>query len=240
MQNNSKKTYYLLIKFGIIVISANKEKTMNNLALRNLTYGVYILSTTDSANKRYTGCVVNSVMQLTSSPITLAVSVNRDNYTNECIKQTKKFAVSILGERSNPQVIGTFGFKSGRDTDKFVNIQYEMREGMKVIADACSYLVCELTEVMEVGTHTVFIGKVIDCDNLTSDNAMTYAYYHKVIKGKTPPKAATYIPENKETDTEISYKCSVCGFVYRGDITKEPDSYTCPICGVSKDKFNKQ
>lgn len=211
---------------------------MNSVALRNLSYGVYVLSTADSANQRYTGCVVNSVMQLTSSPITIALSVNKDNYTNTCIKQTKKFAVSILGERSNPQVIGTFGFKSGRDTDKFLGIQYEMREGMKVIADACSYLVCEVTETVEVGTHTVFIAKVIDCDNLATDNPMTYAYYHKVIKGTTPPKAATYIQEDTAKENQ-NYKCSVCGYVFQGDITKMPDNYTCPICGVSKDKFIK-
>ncbi len=166
---------------------------MNNNVFRNLSYGVYIVSCFDG--EKYTGCTVNSIMQITSSPATIALSVNHDNYTNECISKTKKFAVSILSEKSNPISIGTFGFRSGRDTFKFANIPFEMKNEMPVIKDACGFLICEIIDKVETSTHTVFIANVTDGDILNSETPMTYAYYHNVIKGKSPKTAPTYIED---------------------------------------------
>ena len=90
---------------------------MNQNAVRKLSYGVYIISTLDG--ERPTGCVANSAMQITSSPATIAVSINHDNYTNECIKKSGKFALSIMSEEADPGIIGVFGFQSGKDTNKF-------------------------------------------------------------------------------------------------------------------------
>lgn len=166
---------------------------MNKNAFRQLSYGVYVVSTWDKG--RATGCTANSAMQITSEPATIAVSINHDNYTNQCIQDTGKFAVSILGENSDPGIIGTFGFKSGRDSNKFDEVKQELRECMPVVADACAYAVCEVVDKMETSTHTVFLGKVLDADILSADDPMTYAYYHKVIKGKSPKNAPTYIAE---------------------------------------------
>ena len=85
---------------------------MNTNVFRNLSYGVYVVTTLDGS--RPTGCVANSVMQITSSPATIAVSMNHDNYTNDCMKRAGVFAVSILSEKSDPSLIGQFGFQSGR------------------------------------------------------------------------------------------------------------------------------
>ena len=98
---------------------------MNNSAFRALSYGVYILSTWD--NGRPTGCTVNSVMQITSSPATIAVSMNKNNYTDKCIERSKRFAVSVLHEQSSPDIIGTFGFSSGRYTNKFDKVEYSVK-----------------------------------------------------------------------------------------------------------------
>lgn len=166
---------------------------MNKNAFRQLSYGVYVVSTWDKG--RATGCTANSAMQITSEPATIAVSINHDNYTNRCIQDTGKFAISILGENSNPGIIGTFGFKSGRDNNKFDEVKQELRECMPVVADACAYIVCEVVDKMETSTHTVFLGKVLDADMLKADEPMTYAYYHNVIKGKSPKNAPTYIAE---------------------------------------------
>ena len=91
---------------------------MNSWALTKLSYGVYVVTSWADGGKP-TGCVANSAMQITSNPATVAVSINHDNFTNECIKSSGRFAINILGENSNPLTIGTFGFKSGRDGDKF-------------------------------------------------------------------------------------------------------------------------
>lgn len=166
---------------------------MNNNAFHKLSYGVYVVSTWDEG--RATGCTANSAMQITSTPATIAISINHNNYTNECIQKSGRFAVSILGEHSDPIIIGTFGFRSGRDTDKFETIEKVIKGNMPVVADACAYAVCEVIDKMETETHTVFLGKVLDADILKEDTAMTYAYYHNVIKGKSPKNAPTYIAE---------------------------------------------
>jgi len=166
---------------------------MNKNAFRQMSYGVYVISTWDKG--RETGCTANSAMQITSDPATIAVSINHDNYTNQCIQDTGKFAISILGENSDPGIIGAFGFYSGKDTDKFAKVEQVTKNYMPVVADACAYVVCEVIDKMETSSHTVFLGKVLDADVLKQDDPMTYAYYHKVIKGKSPKNAPTYIAE---------------------------------------------
>lgn len=206
-----------------------------------MSYGVYIVSTMDG--KRPTGCTANSIMQITSSPATVAISINHDNYTNECIKRSGKFAFSILAQASDSGLIGNFGFQSGKNVDKFEHVDYELAEGMPVIKGTCGYVVCKVIEKMETNTHTVFLGEVIDTGIYDGTaEAMTYAYYHKVIKGKSPKNAPTYIPEESGTAKEehankVKYVCQVCGYVYDGDPL--PEDYKCPICGVGPDKFKR-
>jgi len=165
---------------------------MNPNTFRNLSYGVYIVSTWDKG--RPTGCTANSAMQITSSPATLAVSLNHDNYTNGCIKDCGYFAVSILAEDSPPVLIGSFGFRSGRDTDKFDGVESEIAAGLPVLKAGCGYIVCKVIDSMETATHTVFLGEVVEAEP-RAGTPMTYAYYHSVIKGKTAKNAPTYIKE---------------------------------------------
>jgi len=166
---------------------------VNNKILRNLSYGVYVVSTMDG--ERPTGCIANSVMQITSSPATVALSMNHDNFTNECIRKSGKFAVSVLATDSEPLLIGKFGFASGRDKDKFADVDYEMKEGLPVVKDSCGYLVFNVINQMETSTHTVFLGELVDGDVFGERVEMSYSYYHKVIKGKSPKNAPTYIAE---------------------------------------------
>lgn len=226
---------------------------MNKSAFYKLSYGVYVVSTWDKG--RATGCTANSAMQITSEPATIAVSINHDNYTNQCIQDTGKFAVSVLGEKADPGIIGTFGFQSGRDHNKFDQVRQAVRGNMPVVADACAYIVCDVIDKLETSTHTVFLGKVTDADVLGEDTPMTYAYYHNVIKGKSPKNAPTYIAEASGLEkaaqaaeaaakegTDAVYKCSVCGYAYNGETPFEelPETYTCPVCGRPKSVFAKQ
>lgn len=211
---------------------------MNADIFRDMSYGVYIVTTMDG--DRPTGCTANSVMQITSSPATVAVSINHDNYTNSCIEKTGKFAFSILAEDSDPALIGGFGFRSGKDEDKFEGVDYEMAEGVPVIKNTCGYVVCRVIDKMETATHTVFLGEVIGGEVYEgTGDAMTYAYYHKVIKGKSPKNAPTYLPdsEEKEAVSNTKYVCSICGYVFEGE--ELPDDYQCPICKQGADKFTR-
>ena len=167
---------------------------MNNRAFTKLSYGVYVVTSWADAG-RPTGCTANSAMQVTSSPATVAVSINHDNFTNECIKKTGRFAINVLGESSPPSIIGNFGFKSGRDSDKFTD-KPEIKDFLPIVDGAIAYITCKVTDSMESETHTVFLGEVIGAEILDEcDAPMTYAYYHNVIKGKSPKNAPTYIEE---------------------------------------------
>ena len=203
-----------------------------------MSYGVYIVSAMDG--KRPTGCTANSIMQITSDPASVAVSINHDNYTNKCIKETGKFAFSILAEDSDASLIGNFGFKSGIDNDKFENVDYEVVEGVPVVKDTCGYVVCEVIDKMETSSHTVFLGKVVEAEVYSKRRQMTYAYYHEVVRGKTAKNAPTYIPEDEEkvkSKSNVKYVCTVCGYVYEGDPL--PKDYKCPICGAGPEKFKR-
>ena len=208
---------------------------------RKMSYGVYIVSSLDG--ERPTGCIANSIMQITSSPATVAVSVNHDNYTNGCIEKTGKVAFSIMAEDSDAGLIGNFGFRSGKDVDKFEHVDYEMVQGIPVVKYTCGYVVCKVINKMETATHTVFLGEVIDAGSYNGmGDAMTYAYYHNVVKGKSPKNAPTYLPENGDGNTvedekKAKYTCQVCGYVYKGNAL--PEDFKCPICGVGADRFVK-
>ena len=110
---------------------------------------------------------------------------------------------------------------------------------MPVIADSCGYLVCKVINKMETATHTVFLGEVVAADTLKDGEPMTYSYYHKVVKGKSPKNAPTYIADEPEAVKEEKWVCGICGYVYDGEIPFQdvPNQYVCPKS--SKKYINK-
>lgn len=210
---------------------------MDKKVLRNLSYGVYVV--TSREKDKNVGCVANSIMQVTSNPSVIAVSINHDNYTNKVIKENNKFGVSILKETTDAKIIGTFGYKSSKDNDKFDGINYKEISEIPVLENTCGYMVCKVIDTMETSTHTIFLGEVIEADDYSTENAMTYKYYHENLKGSSPKNAPTY----EETSTsqvdkdskKRKWKCSICGYIHEAD--ELPDDFKCPICGVGKEYF---
>ena len=154
---------------------------MKNETLFKLSYGMYAIGVRNE--ERVSACIVNTVFQVTNTPNTLAVSMNHDNYSHECIKKTGLFTVSVLSEDTPGTVIGALGFTSGRDTDKLVNIRHRvLEEGLPVIKEnCCCWFLCRVINCAETPTHTVFIGEVIAGSDVAKGEPMTYDYYHKVI-----------------------------------------------------------
>lgn len=207
---------------------------MDKKIFRDINYGMYIVSSKDNKN---VGCVINTLVQITSENPVIAISLNKENYTNEVIKKTKRFAVSLLSEKTNPNTIAKFGFSSSKDTDKFAEVNYEIVDDLPVITDeVCGYLVCEVINIIDVDTHDVIIAKVKDTKKLTEISAMTYKYYHEVIKGQAPKKAPTYIEEETKEDEEV-WVCDICGYVHKGPLPKD---FKCPMCGVDASHFQKK
>ena len=141
------------------------------------------------------GQIANTVFQITSKPARIAISINRENLTYEYIKNSGVFSVSILSTEAPFKFIGLFGFRSGRDIDKFEKVKYKIGvTGAPIVLEyALGYIEAKVIDSIDVGTHTLFIGEVVDADFIQEGTPMTYDYYHNVVKGKTPPKAATYM-----------------------------------------------
>lgn len=228
---------------------------MNRKALHKISYGLYIV--TSGQEGKFNGQVANSMFQVTSDPSTVAVSINKENYTHALIKQSRKFVISILSESAPMTLIGLFGFKSGRDVNKLQNVKTKTGfTSVPIVSEhAIAYLEVELENEMDCGSHTIFFGKIVDCDILSDAEPMTYAYYQKVKGGKSPKTAPTYVQEEPKTVSAAAdkYVCSVCGYVYdpvNGDpdngvapgtkFEDIPDSWTCPVCGADKSKFEKE
>lgn len=170
---------------------------MNLNALHKISYGMYIVGS--HKGEKRNGQIANTVFQVTSEPPTVAVSINKTNLTHEYIKDSKVFSVSILCQAAPLPYIGGFGFKSGRDVDKLKGVNYKTGQtGSPIFLDkTAAYLEAEVFKEVDVGTHTVFIGKVMAAEILTEDPCMTYEYYHQVKRGTTPKTAPSYIPKDK-------------------------------------------
>lgn len=171
---------------------------MDAKALHKIGYGLYVV-TSRAKDGRLNGQIANTLFQVTSQPPTVAVSINRSNLTWEFIRESRVFAASVLCEATPMIFIGRFGFKTGRDIDKFEGVDYKIGEtgAPVVLENAVAYLEARVSQELDVGTHTIFIGEVVNAEVISEGVCMTYEYYHQVKGGKTPSKAATYIEEQK-------------------------------------------
>ncbi|MFV9644707.1 MAG: flavin reductase family protein [Desulfobacterales bacterium] len=166
---------------------------MDLKALYNISYGIYVVSS--KKEDRINGQIANTVFQITSKPPTIAVSINKENLTYSFILESKLFTVSILSTETPMEFIGLFGFRSGREIDKFESIDYQVgvTGAPIVLENSIGYIETEVINILDVGTHVVFAGKVVDAQILKDGEPMIYAYYHKVKGGKAPKAAPTYI-----------------------------------------------
>lgn len=170
---------------------------MDKEVLHNISYGMYIISSFsgDSLNAQ----IANTVFQVTSHPVIIAVSISKQNLTCEFITKSLKFSVSILEEETPFNFIGKFGFKSGRSIDKFKDTKFKrLKSGCPVVLDySLCYLEAKLINQLDCGTHTLFLGEVTGSEILKEAKPLTYTYYHNVKKGLTPKNAPTFIKEEK-------------------------------------------
>jgi flavin reductase (DIM6/NTAB) family NADH-FMN oxidoreductase RutF/rubredoxin len=229
---------------------------MNKAAFFKMSYGLYVVGSCngDEINAQ----IANTAFQVTSDPSTIAVSLNKQNLTHDYVQHSRKFSISVLAQSAPMELIGRFGFKTGRDTKKFDGVQYRLGvTGVPILLDhtvAC--FEAEVTKELDCGTHTIFTGNIVECDVLSDEAPMTYAYYHEVKKGKSPKTAPTYQSETvvpPPVATATRYVCGVCGYVYdpeKGDpdggiapgtrFEDLPATWVCPICGAGKEEFSPE
>jgi ferric-chelate reductase [NAD(P)H] len=168
-------------------------------SLFNLSYGMCVVSS--KRIDKLNGCIVNTVFQITPEPAMIAVSINRENLTYEYIIESRVFAVSILTEGTPLEFTRRFGFRSGKDVDKFQGVNYKIGiTGAPIILDnTVGFIEAEVTDAIDVETHTLFIGKIVACETIDDSKIpMTYTYYRDVKGGRTPRTAATYIKKKSK------------------------------------------
>lgn len=222
---------------------------INYEALFNLTYGLYIVSSGDSESGN--GFISNTVFQVTAEPPRFASCCNKDNYTAGLIQKHGAFAISVLHQEASAEIIGRFGYKSGRDFNKMEDMRviYGENTGVPVVLNDCiAYMECKVIQTIDVGTHLLFIAELVHAETMDPiRDPLTYAYYRKVRKGAAPKNAPTYIDKSKlvqkpEKVKPKRYECSACGYIY--DEADEPipfaglpDDWVCPACGAEKSDF---
>ncbi len=219
---------------------------MDLSVLYNLTYGLYVVGS--YCDGRPVGCVVNTCFQITSENPSVAISLNKNNFTLEALRRNPRFSLSIVAEDTDPAIIGKFGFVSSKDVDKYTGFGYHTLEGAPVVEGRfCGRLVLDAFNFVDCDTHVLVLARLVATEK-GRGTPMTYSYYHNVVKGKAPKNAPTYRREEEEKPAEEApaasveannrhrYRCDICGFEIEceGEL---PADYVCPLCGADRSHF---
>ena len=209
---------------------------IDKTAMYQLTYGLFVLITTDG--EKQNGCIVNTVSMLTDNPKRITVFVNKANYSEELMRKTGVFNVSILTEKAPFDVFRQFGFQSGRDVDKFANATYPKTEnGLYYLPEySNAVLSAKVIDAYEYGTHTLFVAEVTEAVNLSNETSVTYAYYQSNIKPK-PQTAQTAAEKPENEKKQGKWVCKICGYTHEGE--ELPSDFICPWCKHPAEDFEQ-
>lgn len=201
-----------------------------------LSYGLYLISS--KADGKAGGCIANTLTQVTAVPEKLAVTLSKQNFTTSLIQSSGYFTGTVLTEQTDRNTIASFGFRSGRDVDKFEGFSVrEDENGIPYLSDTMAAVYsCKVVNQLDLGSHIMFIGEVTEAKSLDDSPVMTYDYYHRVRKGTTPPNAPSY-KKHVETSGKRAFRCKICGYVVEAETL--PDDFTCPICHQGRDAFEE-
>ena len=199
------------------VARSDKPVTKQDLtALFNIGYGLYVVTSNDG--KKDNGLIVNTVCQVTNTPNRIAVTINKQNYSHHVIKQTGKMNVNCLSVDAPFSVFECFGFRSGRNVDKFDSIRPLYSDnGLAFLPQYInSFMSLKVEQYIDLDTHGMFICSVTEARVISDAETMTYTYYQNNVKPKP------------QTEGKKGYVCKVCGYVYEGD--ELPEDFVCPLC----------
>ena len=185
-------------------------------ALFNIGYGLYVVTSNDG--KKDNGLIVNTVSQVTNSPNRIAVTINKDNYSHHVIKQTGKMNINCLSVDAPFSVFENFGFRSGRNVDKFEGSEpLRSDNGLAFLPRYInSFMSLKVEQYVDLDTHGMFICSVTEARVISDVETMTYTYYQKNVKPRP------------QTEGKKGFVCKVCGYIYEGD--ELPEDFICPLC----------
>lgn len=200
-------------------------------AMYKISYGLFMLTTTDG--EKQNGCIVNTVSMLTDNPKRIVLFVNKANYTEELLRKTGIFNISILTEKTPFDFFRQFGFVSGRDVDKFAGKEYPTTEnGLNYVAEySNAVLSAKISDYYDYGTHTLFVAEVTAAKTLSSEKSVTYEYYQSNIK----PKITASAPTAKAAKKPKAWVCKICGYTHEEE--ELPPDFVCPWCKHPAEDF---
>lgn len=207
---------------------------MKYKAFHKLSYGLYIIAT--ELNGKKFGYIGNTVFQVTSEPAQIAISSHKNNYTTDKILKSGKFSISVLKKEVNTSLIGEFGFMSGAEFDKFRKVEtITSVTGAPIITDSSvAWFDCKVVNSIDVGSHILIIGEVLDSDVISGEEPLTYDYYREKYKMLAPKNAPTFLEKEKlekEKVPESVIKTEPKEEVHREKTSGDLCSFTCGICG---------
>ena len=194
-------------------------------ALFNIGYGLYVITSNDG--KKDNGLIVNTVTQVTNTPNRIAVTINKDNYSHHVIKQTGIMNINCLSTDAPFSVFENFGFRSGRNVNKFEGEEVLRSDNGLVFLSHFinSFMSLKVEQYVDLDTHGMFICSITESRVISKTETMTYTYYQNNVKPKP------------ETEGKSGYVCKICGYVYEGDVL--PDDFICPLCKHGVADFEK-
>lgn len=225
---------------------------MNTKAFRSFSYGLYLVTST-TKDGRPAGCVVNTAAQVSSKPYQVLVTLNKENATCKAVEETGRFALTVLSQQAPMDQLATFGFHSSADYDKFASCA-DLRDldGVPCVADnAVAVFACTVTSSVDAGTHRVFVATVDDAEVMEdAGDPLTYDYYHRVLKGTTPPKASSFVAEEPVVEEAVAveavaeaplhhFRCLLCGYICETPDEQLPADFSCPLCGAPASSFKQ-
>lgn len=202
------------------------ETLVDQNALFKLSYGLYLLTAKDG--DKHNGCIINTAVQLTDTPKRITIAVNKANHTHDMILSSRAFNLSVLTTSAPFALFQHFGFRSGRDVEKF-DAKYETRmsnNGLVYLNQFCNAFISgKVIEARDYGTHTLFVAEITQAKVTSNEPSLTYGYYFDHIKPKPQP-----VEESKP-----GWVCKICGYVYEGEDL--PADYICPLCKHGAEDF---
>ena len=199
---------------------------MDKAALFKIGYGLYVLTANDG--NKDTGCIINTMLHVTSQPLECVIASKKANYTHDVILRTKAFNISVLTTSVPFETFQHFGFQSGRDVDKFVGFNDFSRSEnglVYVTSHTNAFMSLKVTDVIDFSTHTMFRADITNAEVFNNDESVTYAYYQQHIKPR---------PQNVQ---QTGYRCNVCNYLFQGETM--PQDFICPICNHDINSFVK-
>lgn len=204
---------------------------MDPKAMYKLSYGLFVL--TAKEGEKDNGCIINTAIQVASSPNQISICVNKDNYTHDMIMRTDELTVSVISQKANFDLFKHFGFQTGREVNKFADYTACARgeNGIYYVTEGTNaYISVKVEKKVDLGSHTMFIGTITDMEVLSEDSSATYEYYLNNIKPK-PQEVG------KTEDGQIVWRCTICGYEYVGE--EIPEDFICPLCKHPASDFEK-